>query len=216
MDQAQLLRHLVETLEAIGIEYMIGGSQASIYYGEPRFTQDIAIVAIIRPSDIKLLIEKFPLPEFYLSEEAIHHALQHRAQFHIIHPTSGLKIDVILLKDTPYDREQFRRRQRLPLLPGTDAYFALPEDVIIYKLLYFREGRSDKHLRDIAGILAISGGQIDHAYIAQWVAQLGLDNEWSRVTTAFQKKKWLSLQSNQQGLPSGGGATGWGGLLSRL
>jgi hypothetical protein len=35
--QAELLRYLMESLEELGIEYMITGSQASIYYGEPRY-----------------------------------------------------------------------------------------------------------------------------------------------------------------------------------
>ena len=33
MTQAELLRYLVEVLESLGVEYMIGGSQASMYYG---------------------------------------------------------------------------------------------------------------------------------------------------------------------------------------
>ena len=45
MDQAELLRYLVEAFEALGIEYMISGSQASIFYGEPQLTQDIDVVA---------------------------------------------------------------------------------------------------------------------------------------------------------------------------
>lgn len=183
MDQAQLFRYLVETFEAIGIEYMIGGSQASIYYGEPRFTQDVDVVANVRAAHVAALAEKFPLPEFYLSEEAVREAILQRSQFNIIHPTSGLKIDVILPKDTAYDQEQFARRQRLPLLPGVDAYFARPEDVILYKLLYYKEGGSEKHLRDIAGMLAISGAEIDLAYVEKWVGQLGLAEEWQQVPT---------------------------------
>ena len=41
MTQAELLRYLVESLDSLGIDYMIVGSHASIYYGEPRFTQDV-------------------------------------------------------------------------------------------------------------------------------------------------------------------------------
>ena len=40
MTQAELLRHLVEALEMLGAEYMIGGSQAAMYYGEPRLTRE--------------------------------------------------------------------------------------------------------------------------------------------------------------------------------
>ena len=36
------------------------------------------------------------------------------------------------------------------------------------KLEYYREGGSDKHLRDIRGMLQVSGGQIDHAALEEW------------------------------------------------
>jgi hypothetical protein len=37
--------------------------------------------------------------------------------------------------------------------PGIRVHFVAPEDVILGKLIYYNEGGSDKHLRDIAGIL---------------------------------------------------------------
>ena len=181
MDQTRLLRYLVETLETIKIPYMIGGSQASIYYGEPRFTQDVDVIAAIRPDHLAALMQHFAMPDFYLSEDAMREAVRNRSPFNIIHPTSGLKIDLILPKRTPYDQEQFARRHRLPLIPGVDAYFARPEDVILYKLLYYREGGSEKHLRDITGILAVSGATIDRAYIGKWATQLGVFEEWERL-----------------------------------
>ena len=54
----------METLEELGIDYMIGGSQASIYYGEPRFTQDIDIVADMAPPHVPPFLERFALPDF--------------------------------------------------------------------------------------------------------------------------------------------------------
>ncbi len=39
---------------------------------------------------------------------------------------------------------------------------------------FYREGGSDKHLRDIASMLAISGSQIDRAYVDRWAARSAL------------------------------------------
>lgn len=181
MNQADLLRYLVEALEELGVDYMISGSQASLYYGEPRFTQDIDVVADVKPSHLPALVRRFPAPDFYLSEEAARDAIGTRGQFNIIHPASGLKIDVIVKKDTLYDRVEFDRRQRQPIVPGKDAYFARPEDVIVYKMLYYREGGSERHLRDIAGMLRISGSEIDVEYVAEWAQQLGLTEIWKVV-----------------------------------
>lgn len=66
-------------------------------------------------------------------------------------------------------------------MPGREAYFARPEDVILYKLVYVREGRSDRHLRDIAGIVAVSGPDLDLEYIAHWAARLDVLDLWHRA-----------------------------------
>lgn len=44
------------------------------------------------------------------------------------------------------------------------AGIAAPEDVIIKKMEYYREGGSEKHLRDITGILLTTGADIDRPY----------------------------------------------------
>ena len=41
-------------------------------------------------------------------------------------------------------------------IEGEPVWVASPEYVIVRKLEYFREGRSEKHLKDIASILAVS------------------------------------------------------------
>jgi hypothetical protein len=179
--QAELLRYLVDNLYSLRIDYMIVGSHASIYYGEPRFTQDVDIVVELAPSELPGLLARFPGTDFYVSEDAARDALAARGQFNIIHGASGVKIDVFIGKETEYDRLRFERRRRLPLVPGRDATFAAPEDVILYKLLYFRDGGSDRHLRDIAGILAVSGADLDIQYIADWARRLGVVDLWQEV-----------------------------------
>jgi hypothetical protein len=183
VDQAELLRHLVETFQALGIPYMIGGAQAAIFYGEPRLTRDIDVIADVEFAHIAGLRQHFPDPEFYLSEDAAREAIQDRGQFNIIHPTSGLKIDVILSKTAPYDQVQFSRRERHEIVEGRDAYFASPEDVILYKMIYFREGGGDRHVRDILGMLTISSEPIDRGYIAEWALRLGLEEIWQSILT---------------------------------
>jgi len=181
MTQAELVRHLVETLETLGAEYMIGGSQAAIYYGEPRLTRDIDVVVALRPEHLPLLLREFPAGAFYLDEQAAGEAVRTSGQFNIIHPGSGLKIDVYVNPDTPYDRTRLARRRRLPLQPSVSANFASAEDVILYKLLYYRQVESGAHLRDIMGILRVSGPELDESYIAMWADRLGLRSLWEQV-----------------------------------
>jgi hypothetical protein len=179
--QAELLRSIAETLDALGVEYMIGGSHASIYYGEARLTRDVDIVASLHESQLAGLLARFPADEFYVDEAAARDAIRTGGQFNVIHPSSGFKIDVHVNPDTPYDRARLARRQRLPLASGATAWFARPEDVILYKLLYYREGGSGVHLRDILGMLRVSGSEIDHRYVRDWADRLGLSSEWTDV-----------------------------------
>ena len=43
MTPAELLRYLVEVLDGLGLPYMVGGSHAAMYYGEPRLTRDVEL-----------------------------------------------------------------------------------------------------------------------------------------------------------------------------
>ena len=175
------MRLVIQALETMGIPYMITGSQASAYYGEPRFTRDIDIVADIRPGQIEDFAAYFPANEFYCDKEMIEAEIGRRGQFNIIHAASGLKIDIILTKATPFSQTEFARRNRSPVFHDQDAYFASAEDVILKKMEYYREGESDKHLRDITGILKISGDAVDRDYISQWAKRLGLTEIWEAI-----------------------------------
>jgi hypothetical protein len=53
--------------------------------------------------------------------------------------------------------------------------------VILKKLEYFREGGSEKHLRDIAGVLKVQGQRVDRQYIVEWAGRLGVLDIWQAV-----------------------------------
>lgn len=181
MNQAELLGKLSQVLEDLGIQYLITGSVATIAYGEPRFTNDIDVVVRLFPFQVDGFCAAFPASDFYLSPETVREAVERRSQFNIIHPTSGLKIDVMVADTSDFNESRFARGRRLQVAPETEVDFASPEDVIIKKLTFYREGGSDKHLRDIRGVLAVMGDEIDRSYIDQWVLKLGLTAEWSIV-----------------------------------
>jgi len=177
----ELLQKIVEVFEQLQIHYLVTGSVAAMAYGEPRLTNDIDIVAAIDERHIGGLLTAFPADEFYISEDMVREAIHHYGQFNIIHPASGLKVDVIIKKNTPFDISRFRRTQRIYPAESYQANFAAPEDVIIKKMEYYREGGSEKHLRDITGILKISGELIDRDYIFGWAQRLGLTEIWAAV-----------------------------------
>lgn len=181
MEQTDLLRLTVEALERLEIPYAIVGSIASGAWGESRFTQDIDILVDLATRHVAPLCGEFPDPEFYVSPVAARDAVSRCGQFNVIHPASGNKIDFMVAGPTPWEAAQLRRRKHLRLLPDQDAYIAAPEDVILSKLVYYRDGGSDKHLRDITGILKVSGQIVDRAYIRQSATQLGVSDLWRSV-----------------------------------
>lgn len=175
MGPSELLQKLVGDLDALSVPYRIVGSVASTTYGEPRFTNDIDVVVDLHLTDVERFCASFPAEEFYCYRDAVIEAVRQRRQFNIIHYESGIKVD-IFLPQTGFEGEAFFTRGcRVAVLPGLDAWIASPEDVILKKLEYYREGGSEKHIRDIAGILKVQQERIDHEYLVATLRRLGLE-----------------------------------------
>lgn len=189
MDQVELVRVVTELLERLGIRYMLVGSMASIVYGESRYTHDIDIVVDLDDRTVELLCDSFPDSEFYVSREAAREAVRRRRQFNVIHPASGHKIDFMIARSDEWGQRQLDRRQRVLIFPELSGYTAAPEDVILGKLLYYQEGRSEKHLRDIAAMLQTSGDKIDRDDISTWASKLNVLDIWNAVTTRVDAAK---------------------------
>jgi len=181
VEQVDLLLRLIETLERMGLAYMVVGSVASGAYGEPRMTQDIDVVVDLSINQVSPLCAAFPAPDYYVSPDAAREAVRRHGQFNVIHPASGTKIDFIISRQDAWGRAQISRRRRIQILPDREAYLARPDDVIIAKMLYYLKGGSEKHLRDITGILRVSGEDVDRAYVARWAGELGLVAIWDAV-----------------------------------
>ncbi|MFY9821743.1 MAG: hypothetical protein WAM82_10180 [Thermoanaerobaculia bacterium] len=181
MEQSELLHFVVEALERIGLRYFVTGSTATIFFGEPRFTNDIDVVVDLPLGKIAELCAAFPSPEFYLSEETVYRAVSRRGQFNVIHPTSGLKVDIMVPVDSPFNRSRFARARKVRPAPDFDATFSSAEDVILKKMEAYREGGSEKHLRDIAGVLKISGANLNRSYIEDWADRLGTLEIWQEI-----------------------------------
>jgi hypothetical protein len=181
MEQLDILRHAVEALERMKVPYVIVGSIASIAYGESRFTQDIDMIAAFEMKHIDELLTSFPQDEFYLSESAIRDAIRTSFQFNVIHPTSGNKIDFILPRGDQWASIQMGRGRPVRLFPDRDVMIAAPEDVILGKLWYFAEGGGDRHLRDIAGILRVTGDGVNRSEVERWATKLGYLEIWQQI-----------------------------------
>ncbi len=178
MQDPDLISLFVTSLEKAGISYMITGSIASSIYGEPRNTLDIDLVVLLEKHQVSQLPSLYPEEDFYLPPAdviAIESRREAHGHFNIIHHNTGLKADIYLSRNHPSLPWALQKIRRVET-PSSPINLAPPEYVILHKLEFYREGASDKHLRDIAGI--IEQQDIDHAYLDEAIHRLGLSDQW--------------------------------------
>ena len=180
MTLSELLADAVRRLEDAHIAYMVTGSFASAFHGEPRATRDLDIVIEPGMETLAALVDGLLADGFYVDRDAAFIALGERTQFNAIGP-DATKVDFIIRKDRPFSHEEFERRLPADLL-GTPAFIASVEDMIIAKLEWSLPFDSERQLRDVVSMLAVSGDSVDRRYIDRWVRALGLEEAWRRVT----------------------------------
>jgi hypothetical protein len=159
---------------------MVTGSIASTYHGEARATRDLDIVIDPSAAALDRLVADLVAAGFYVDGEAARSALQARTQFNAIGPDAS-KIDFIIRRNRPFSVEEFERRQAADLL-GTPGFIATVEDMVVAKLEWAAATDSERQLRDVAGMLAVGGDDVDRDYIVRWVEALGLREVWRRVS----------------------------------
>ncbi|HEX2837702.1 MAG TPA: hypothetical protein VHN77_06200 [Phycisphaerales bacterium] len=170
---------LVSTaLERLGIDYFVTGSLASSAYGEVRFTRDVDFVVAIFPRHAAELVNVFQQPDFYTDVEAMNDVAQRGGMCNIIHVPSGLKADLIKMRAGAYEELILQRRRRVSVADGPDVWMISPEDLVLAKLMFYDEGRSQKHLTDIAGILRSQGPRLDTSYVDEWADKLDVWMHW--------------------------------------
>jgi hypothetical protein len=119
------------------------------------------------------------------AEIILDNILEDRADIPInaIHMYSGLKADLYPVREGDELRQSaFQRRQQVNYGPPIGkVYIHSPEDLILYKLMYFGLSQQSKHSRDIAAILKSKKGELDLDYIEGWVIRLGLSSLWKEM-----------------------------------
>jgi hypothetical protein len=182
MEQRDLLLRAIDALERASIPYAITGSWASISYGVPRTTHDIDIVVVLDVPKARQLAAAFP-PPFYADAVWIEEAAALGQFFNIVDPATGLKIDFWPLENTDFARERFARRQRITVF-GREVWMFSPEDVILSKLLWYKQSESETQWRDIHGVWRVQQGSLDVEYLRRWAARLSVAELLAKITQA--------------------------------
>lgn len=179
-----LLELFIAPLQKVELRYFVTGSIAATIYGEPRATHDIDLVVALAESQIDSLATAFPDDAFYVPPPEVLRAEVLRIQrghFNVIHHGSGLKADFYLAGRNDKLHAWAFAHARTYDIDALRLQLAPPEYVIIRKLEFYREGRSEKHVNDIRAMLRVSDELIDRSVIERLVSERGLGREWAEV-----------------------------------
>jgi hypothetical protein len=169
--------------QEMGLRYMVSGSIAAIYYGEPRLTNDVDIIIFLRREDSRRLVAAFPPEDFYcppLDVIESERSRDQRGHFNLIHHDTGFKADIYLTGRDDLHTWGFAHVVTADI-DGDTIVFAPPEYVIVRKLQFFREGGSGKHLRDIQRMLVGLGDDWPHSTLEGMIREHHLETEWNQV-----------------------------------
>lgn len=92
-----------------------------------------------------------------------------------------MKVDLIVRKDGPFRREELRRRRRVRI-DGFEVFVVTAEDLVLSKLEWARESRSEMQLRDVRNLLA-SVPDLDRAHLDRWAQEIGVGDLLRDVST---------------------------------
>jgi hypothetical protein len=167
--ELDILKIVSDRLGRLGIPFMLTGSYAMAYFETPRMTRDLDVVVELRSAEVEGLVSAFA-PDFYVDADAVAAAVRTERLFNLMHLSSGIKVDMIVRKSTPYRELEFSRR--IPAeLGGVETWLVSREDLILSKLVWAKDSRSELQLRDVRALLTDT---VDRQYLGQWAGELGV------------------------------------------
>ena len=159
---------VARALEAVGVDYLIGGSMASSMVGEPRSTLDVDFVVRLTEGQIQPLLDALG-EDFFVDPLSLHRAVRDHSSANLIHAHSAMKADLFVLGTRPHEQSQMLRRRRVQVIedPPEFLYVSAAEDVVIQKLRWYRMGGeiSDRQWKDVLAVLRLNATELDREYL---------------------------------------------------
>lgn len=175
---------VAEILERLQIDYLLGGSLASSFLGEPRSTVDSDLALLLEAGGVDALVAALDA-SFFADRQAARAAVARHGSFDASHRETMLKVDFFPLAGSPFDREQMRRRRRVSPDEAAERNVAVSsaEDRVLRELDGYRAGGgvSDRQWRDVLGVLKVQAERIDLAYLRRWAGGLALSDLLGRA-----------------------------------
>lgn len=181
-DIAGAFNHVVMTLEAVEIPYVIVGSVAAASWGVIRATRDLDLAMTIGGASPDELVGSLGSTGLYLPREAAIAALRTSGSFNVLDPATGSKVDIFVCRpDDRFEQMRLARRVRLAVL-GIDAWVTSAEDLVLAKLWRRAETGSEVQWRDCVEIAMIN--DLDVAHMRTWAELLNIADDLDAILAA--------------------------------
>lgn len=178
-EELEVLKEVARRLDRARILYMVTGSIAANFYTVPRMTRDIDVVVELSERDIGRFITLFE-DDYYLNPQTVREAVKRKGMFNLIHNQRVIKVDFVVRKDSPYRRREFSRRRKVSI-DDQEINIVAPEDLILSKLEWAKESRSEVQLTDVRNLLR-SVKRLNRPYLVRWAKQLHVESLYREVT----------------------------------
>lgn len=180
-DLIEVTTLVVAALERVGVPYTVGGSLASSFSGEPRASIDADILVDMTAAQATLFLDALG-EDFYADADALQRAVASGSSTNLIHFESSIKVD-LFVAGSVLDARELERRRRVEVAPNCSWYIHSPEDILLQKLVWYRQGGeiSDRQWRDAIAILVVQGSRLDRAYLTSTAALIGVSGLLERA-----------------------------------
>lgn len=185
--QRDLLLIIAKTLNSHRISYLLSGSIASSYWGQPRATHDIDFVVEVGREKlsrlgnaIKKLGKGFALAAKDLEIVSVPQMVN------VFHEGTGTKIDFWITDGEDFSIKYARRR--FMKVDQTPVCLIAPEDLMLTKLSWCRQLRSERHMQDCVGIWRVQKGKLDKVYLRKRAKELDIADLLLEVTIAIPRE----------------------------
>lgn len=180
-NQVRATTELARVLDALGLRYVVGGSMAASVWGEPRFTRDSDFAVDLPPERVDDLVHALE-NDWHVDRELVFEAVQRRRGFNIFTRAGFSKVDVYVPPDEGIHPNKWERAQRR-VVAGAELAITSPEDIVLQKLDWFRQGGEQmaQQLIDAVEVLRTQGERIDRAYIEKWATRIGVADLLARA-----------------------------------
>ena len=176
-DLVTALAPVVATFYRLGVRYFVGGSVASSFHGAIRSTMDVDVVSELPVTLAEAFATSFST-DYYLSEEAIRHAIQRKSCFNLIHLPTAYKVDVFVSRGRLFDERAMDRAvvHTIGSGQGVAVPIATAEDSIVSKLEWFRltDETSERQWDDVRRLVELLGDTLDADYMREMADSIGV------------------------------------------